>query len=159
MWEWFFFLFKYFLVCFIFFIYFIISFYIFLLVIADVRFLRVVDNQQNQLEIVLACHRGAGDSDEAVSLGGHVGRDKVIDCIMQRYWRRNITADVTETIKTCVRCQKANTVFKKVDSKLHIIPIKPKIMHQIGVDLCGPMWTWVIDMITGIDVSTVSYLH
>ena len=82
-------------------------------------------------------HRGAGASDEAVSLGGHVGRDKVIDRIMQRYWWRNITNDVIETIKTCVRCQKASTVFKKVDSTLHNIPIKPKTMHQIGVDICS----------------------
>lgn len=106
-------------------------------IIADVRFLRVIGDRQKQLEIVEASHRGAGASDEAVSLGGHVGRDKVIDRIMQRYWWRNITNDVIETMKTCVRCQKASTVFKKVDSTLHNIPIKPKTMHQIGVDICS----------------------
>ncbi|KAK4311399.1 hypothetical protein Pmani_017095 [Petrolisthes manimaculis] len=61
-------------------------------------------DRQYQLDIVLASHRGAGDSDEAVALGGHVGRDKVIDRIMQRYWWRNVTSDVVETIKTCLRC-------------------------------------------------------
>ena len=117
-------------------IYFAVCFLLFS-IIADVRFLRVIGDRQKQLEIVEASHRGAGASDEAVSLGGHVGRDKVIDRIMQRYWWRNITNDVIETIKTCVRCQKASTVFKKVDSTLHNIPIKPKTMHQIGVDICS----------------------
>ena len=105
--------------------------------IADVRFLRVIKDRQYQLDIVLASHRGAGDSDEAVALGGHVGRDKAIDRIMQRYWWRNVTSDIVETIKTCLRCQKASTVFKKVDPNLHSIPIKPQNMHQIGVDLCS----------------------
>ncbi|KAK4291116.1 hypothetical protein Pmani_036029 [Petrolisthes manimaculis] len=70
--------------------------------IAEVRFLGVIKDRQYQLDIVLASHRGAGDSDEAVALGGHVGRDKVIDHIMQRYWWRNVTSDVVETIKTCL---------------------------------------------------------
>ncbi|KAK8391705.1 hypothetical protein O3P69_017316 [Scylla paramamosain] len=56
---------------------------------------------------------------------------------MQRYWWRNVAADVSETIKTCLRCQKASTVLKKVDPKLHNVPIKPQNMHQIGVDLCS----------------------
>ncbi|XP_076049553.1 uncharacterized protein LOC143030283 [Oratosquilla oratoria] len=56
---------------------------------------------------------------------------------MQRYWWRKIVSDVNETIKTCLRCQKSSTVFRKVDSKLHSIPIKPQIMHQIGIDLCS----------------------
>ncbi|KAK3885100.1 hypothetical protein Pcinc_010651 [Petrolisthes cinctipes] len=41
------------------------------------------------------------------------------------------------TIKTCPRCQKASTVFKKVDPKLHSIPIKPQNMYQIDIDLCS----------------------
>ena len=109
----------------------------FLHMIAEVRYLRVIKDRQYQLDLVLASHRGAGDSNEAVALGGHVGRDKVIDRIMQRYWWRNVTSDVVETIKTCLRCQKASTVFKKVGSKLHSVPIKPQNMHQIGVDLCS----------------------
>ncbi|XP_076056266.1 zinc finger and BTB domain-containing protein 11-like [Oratosquilla oratoria] len=103
----------------------------------EVRFLRVIKDRQYQLDIVLASHRGSGYSDESVALGGHVGREKVVDRIMQRYWWRKIVSDVNETIKTCLRCQKSSTVFKKVDSKLHNIPIKPQIMHQIGIDLCS----------------------
>ncbi|KAK4316343.1 hypothetical protein Pmani_012472 [Petrolisthes manimaculis] len=72
--------------------------------LTEVRFLGVIKDRQYQLDIVLASHRGAGDNDEAVALGGHVGRDKVIDRIMQRYWWRNVTSDVVETIKTCLRC-------------------------------------------------------
>ncbi|XP_076037508.1 zinc finger and BTB domain-containing protein 11-like isoform X1 [Oratosquilla oratoria] len=105
--------------------------------ITEVRFLRVIKDRQYQLDIVLASHRGSGYSDESVALGGHVGREKVVDRIMQRYWWRKIVSDVNETIKTCLRCQKSSTVFKKVDSKLHSIPIKPQIMHQIGIDLCS----------------------
>ncbi|KAK4316575.1 hypothetical protein Pmani_000913 [Petrolisthes manimaculis] len=96
----------------------------------EVRFLRVIKDRQYQLDIVLASHRGAGDSDEAVALGGHVGRDKVIDRIMQRFLWRNVTSDVVETIKTCLRCQKASTVFRKVDPKQHSIPIKPQNMYS-----------------------------
>ncbi|KAK4290213.1 hypothetical protein Pmani_036871 [Petrolisthes manimaculis] len=44
--------------------------------IVEVRFLGVIKDRQYQLDIVLASHRRAGDSDEAVALGGHVGRDK-----------------------------------------------------------------------------------
>ncbi|KAK8375162.1 hypothetical protein O3P69_019917 [Scylla paramamosain] len=100
-------------------------------------------------------------------LGGHVGKDKIIDRVMQRYWWRNVTADVSEKIIDRVmqrywwrnvtadvsekvidrvmqrywwrnvRCQKASTVFKKVDPKLHNVPIKPQNMNQIGVALCS----------------------
>ncbi|KAK4310549.1 hypothetical protein Pmani_017906 [Petrolisthes manimaculis] len=66
--------------------------------LTEVRFLGVIKDRQYQLDIVVASHRGAGDSDEAVALGGHVGRDKVIDRIMQIYWWRNVTSDVVETV-------------------------------------------------------------
>ncbi|XP_076061539.1 uncharacterized protein LOC143037290 [Oratosquilla oratoria] len=65
--------------------------------ITEVRFLRVIKDRQYQLDIVLASHRGSGYSDESVALGGHVGREKVIDRIMQRYWWRKIVSDVNET--------------------------------------------------------------
>ena len=77
---------------------------------ADVRFLRVIKDRHYQLDIVLSSHRGAGDSDEAVILAAHVGRDKIIDRIMQRDWWQNVTSDVIETIKTCLRYQKARTI-------------------------------------------------
>ena len=105
--------------------------------ITECRFLGVIKDRQIQLDFLQSIHRGTGDSDEAVALRGRVGRDKVIDRIMQRYWWRNVTADVAETIRTFLRCQKASTVFKKMDPELHSIPIRSQNMHQIGVDLCS----------------------
>jgi len=48
-----------------------------------------------------------------------------------------VTRDVSEYLKTCVRCQKASTRFDKSAPDMQIIAIPKKPWSQIGIDLCS----------------------
>ena len=86
-----------------------------------------------------ATHMGLGESKEAQSLSGHLGRDKTHAKIQERFYWPTITKDVTEFVKTCDVCQRTNKAFKKNRGELQPIPVEPKAFSRIGIDLVGPL--------------------
>ena len=43
-------------------------------------------------------------------------------------------------VESCDHCQRGNKKLKKaVGGGLHPIPVKPKLFHQLGMDLIGPL--------------------
>ena len=42
-------------------------------------------------------------------------------------------------VESCDRCQRGNNKLKKAVGGLHPIPVKPRIFHQLGMDLIGPL--------------------
>ena len=71
-------------------------------------------------------------------MGGHVGRDKTIQMLVDaNMWWPRMNIDVRQFVKTCAQCQHGITRFDKAATKLHPIPIPSKVWYQIGVDLCS----------------------
>jgi len=54
-----------------------------------------------------------------------------------RFWWPRVTADVTEYIASCERCQKTSSRFDKAAPELQNIPVPASPWKQIGVDLCS----------------------
>ena len=100
---------------------------------------RVISNRDEQLRIVSATHSGLGDSKQAKSLSGHLGRDKTQAKIKERFYWPTITKDVQDFVQTCDACQRTNKAFKKNRGELQPIPVEPKPFHRLGVDLVGPL--------------------
>ena len=91
-----------------------------------------------RFEYIRGAHEGLGTSVEARSLGGHLGRDKTLDKLIQSgFWWPNMNVDVRKYVATCTQCQKGSTRFAKVAAELHTIPVPNKVWHQVGVDLCS----------------------
>jgi hypothetical protein len=47
--------------------------------------LRVISTTEERTKIIHAVHEGLGSTDEAVALAGHIGRDKAMAKILERY--------------------------------------------------------------------------
>lgn len=47
--------------------------------------LRVIITEQDRVKILTAIHEGLGSTDEAHALGGHIGRDKTMSKLQERY--------------------------------------------------------------------------
>ena len=42
-------------------------------------------------------------------------------------------------VESCDKCQRNNKKLQKAAGGLHPIPVEPKLWHQVGMDLIGPM--------------------
>lgn len=101
-------------------------------------YLRVVKDVEVRKKVLKSVHEGAGETIQSISMGGHVGRDKTIQKLVDaNMWWPRMNIDARQFVKTCAQCQRGNTRFDKAATKLHPIPIPSKVWHQIGVDLCS----------------------
>lgn len=42
-------------------------------------------------------------------------------------------------VASCDKCQRSNKKLKKASGPLHPIPVEPRLWHQVGMDLIGPL--------------------
>ena len=96
----------------------------------------IIDKSQRQ-RIIKAIHEGPGQSIDSRATGGHLGRDKTINKIGERYFWPYFTEDVRRFYNTCHECQISNTHSSKNTAELNPIPVPTEVWHQIGVDLCS----------------------
>ena len=54
--------------------------------LSDYQILRVIGHINERHEILKAVHEGLGDSLESRALGAHIGRDKMVEKIKERYF-------------------------------------------------------------------------
>jgi hypothetical protein len=100
----------------------------------------VVTDLKRQNTIINEVHVGVGVSFEAKSAAGHFGRDKMVALINSRWHFPLITARVTQYLKYCDTCQRANTYkTPKSGAILHPHDIPTKVWAKIGLDLIGPL--------------------
>ncbi|KAL5502338.1 hypothetical protein EMCRGX_G009091 [Ephydatia muelleri] len=88
----------------------------------------VIEKEEDQLKIVKTVHEE-----------GHVGRDKTLAQISDRYYWPELYNQVCSYISSCERCQRINPKLKKGHAPLHPIPVKDEVWHQIGIDFIGPL--------------------
>ena len=53
--------------------------------------MKVITDEQLQLDIIKSMHKGLGDTLESTSMGGHMGQNKTRDKITARYHWPKIT--------------------------------------------------------------------
>ena len=96
----------------------------------------VIDISQRQ-RIIKALHEGLEESIESRATGAHLGRDKTLLKVRERYFWPNFTTDVRHYCQTCHDCQVSSTRFSKTTPELHPVQVPGLPWKQIGVDLCS----------------------
>jgi len=56
--------------------------HLFMVAVSEVK---VVRSKNERIQIIRSMHDGVGQSDESIALAGHIGRDKCISKVMERY--------------------------------------------------------------------------
>ena len=98
----------------------------------------VVEDRNRQMVIMYEMHAGADIMDEltAKGLSGHIGINKTVECIASRFFWPDINGSVCKYVNTCLVCQivKERSI-KKTSRTMTPVPVPPKVMSQIGIDL------------------------
>ena len=71
--------------------------------------------------------------------GAHFGRDKTLRKIRDRYYRDSMTSDITNHVRSCLRCRENNPVRRKPAG--HLKPIAPPegVWQLLSMDFHGPI--------------------
>ena len=88
--------------------------------------------------ILYQMHTGAvyPHSFTTLSIGGHIGINKTVECISSQFLWPDITGDVKLFCNTCRTCQLyKDLAIQKTSTVMHPIPIPIKVMSQIRVDI------------------------
>ena len=97
------------------------------------------DNKQCQYYIVETTDAGvqSNDVEDTVrNTGGYLGINKTCEKITSHFYCPGIKSDVIDYIKGCERCQRVNrSSLQKSSLQLHNVPIPPRVMSQVGIDL------------------------
>ena len=65
-------------------------------------------------------------------IAGHLGRDKTVQKVTERFYWKTVWTDVHHLIRECLVCQQTNDAkFVKSNSSLHPIPVKSKVWSQV----------------------------
>jgi len=83
---------------------------------------RVIINDEERVNIIKMVHEGSPESEEAVALSSHRGRDATLHILNQRYYWPSMTLDIKQYIKECNICQRVNPATLKVVPELHPVP-------------------------------------
>ena len=68
--------------------------------------------------------------------GGHLGMNKTMKKLTERFFWETMTEDTRNFIRTCRRCQQVNTSYlNKGKQELHNIPVPSRIFSQVGIDI------------------------
>ncbi|CAC5391772.1 unnamed protein product [Mytilus coruscus] len=98
-------------------------------VAADDQNLRLVILSDEKFRIISECH---------INSGSHLGVDKTVVKIQERYYWKGIIKDVKSFIKTCEQCQTSNKKQKTTKPEMTPIPVPPSTSKKIAIDLIGP---------------------
>uniref|UniRef100_A0A2S2NRW3 RNA-directed DNA polymerase n=1 Tax=Schizaphis graminum TaxID=13262 RepID=A0A2S2NRW3_SCHGA len=96
---------------------------------------RVILDHEERMNILKMVHEGSHESEEAVALSSHRGRDATLHILNQRYYWPSMTLDTKKYIKECNICQRVNPATLKVMPELHPVPVPKMVFKQIGIDL------------------------
>ncbi|XP_041348471.1 uncharacterized protein LOC121368025 [Gigantopelta aegis] len=125
----------------------------------QVRDLRVVLDEKERQKIVTMCHEGCNTSTEAQTIGGHIGRDKTLIKILERFWWPGVKNDVKTHVSSCDRCQRASTRFQKTAPHMTSVPIPGMPWKQVGLTSAlykrhptatTVWWSWSITSLSGL---------
>ena len=70
--------------------------------------------------------------------GSHLGVDKTISNINDRYYWKGIVKYVREYVKKCNQCQQCNKKTKTTKPEMEPVPVPPSTWKKIAIDLIDP---------------------
>ena len=93
-----------------------------------------VRSEEEKRRILESCHGSRAEKGKTTNkmAEGHFGRDKTIHKICSRYYWKNMVVDIAEFVQKCEECQRMNANFIKSNAKLHPIPVKANVWHQVS---------------------------
>jgi transposase InsO family protein len=92
---------------------------------------RMVVPTDMRREVMYACH-------EHMVSGGHLGRDRTVQKIQQRYYWPGLTADVERWVASCVPCLAAKTPSRHYRLPISAVPVPAAPWDLLSVDATGP---------------------
>ena len=84
------------------------------------------------------CRRVVIELAHSIPLAGHMGRNKTIGRILQRFYWPTVYKDVAEFCKRCETCQKSSK-WKPKRAPLVTLPILDEPFRRIAMDIVGPL--------------------
>ena len=91
-----------------------------------------------QLVLPRECREGVLRLAHTISLAGHLGHNKTMQRVLQRFFWPNVTSEINRFCKACPQCQKATT--KRVRPvPLISLPIMDTPFKRIAMDIVGPL--------------------
>ena len=93
-----------------------------------------------QEQILRETHMGVADNVAAMSIAAHLGREKMVYHIRERYWFPGITVRIEAFIRCCFRCQQTHpTKINKTGRPLTHVPTPNQPFRKWGIDMIGPL--------------------
>eukprot|EP00731_Ephydatia_muelleri_P001970 Em0001g1970a len=93
---------------------------------------------REQLVLPNQCRRIVIELAHSIPLAGHMGRNKTIGRILQRFYWPTVYKDVAEFCKRCETCQKSSK-WKPKRAPLVPLPILDEPFRRIAMDIVGPL--------------------
>lgn len=94
-----------------------------------IRNIRWSESEDEKFRIITACH---------ITSGAHLGVDKTVNKISDRYYWKGIYKDVRNYDRNCDSCQISNKKHKTTKPEMEPITVPPSTWKKIAVDLIGP---------------------
>ena len=76
---------------------------------------------------------------DSAANGAHFGRDKTLRKIRDRYYWDSMSSDVTNFIRSCLRCAENNPIRRKPPGHLQSIPPPDGVWQLLTMDFHGPI--------------------
>ena len=92
---------------------------------------RVVIPQSMRREILVQCHDGLG--------GSHLGREKTLNKVAQRFFWQNMAKDVREYVESCKVCNARKSPRRPTEPEQQPLPVVHQPFDRVAVDFVGPM--------------------
>jgi hypothetical protein len=92
---------------------------------------RLVVPTDMRREVMYACH-------EHMVSGGHLGRDRTVQKIQQRYYWPGLVTDVERWVASCVPCLAAKTPARQYRLPISAVPVPAAPWDLVSVDVTGP---------------------
>jgi transposase InsO family protein len=85
-------------------------------------------------EVLYSCH-------EHLASGGHLGRDRTIQRIQERYFWPGLVADAERWCASCIQCLETKTPARQYRIRLEAVPVPGEPWDLVSVDATGPFPT------------------
>ena len=72
-------------------------------------------------------------------MGGHLGRKKTLDRLLERFYWPGIIHDVNQHCKSCGTCQKSAGPRNTKQARLVPLPIIGEPFQRIAMNIVGPL--------------------
>lgn len=92
----------------------------------------------DQLILPQVCRKTVLDLAHNIPLAGHMGRDKTLRRVQQRFYWPTLFKDVAEYCRSCPGCQKTNSRGQR-KMPLVSLPIIQEPFARIAMDIVGPL--------------------